>query len=279
MQHSGEAFSAPQSTQGAMDFYRRVLEILNEAGLPYLVGGAYAFNHYTGIIRPTKDLDLFVVRSDFPRIDELLAKAGYRCELTYPHWLGKVYGPDDFIDLIFNSGNGISEVDASWFAHAPGMQVLGVEARITPIEEMIWSKAFIMERERFDGADIAHLLRAYGDRLDWSHLLARFGDCWRVLMSHLTLFGFIYPQHRHLLPRWVMETLLERLHEELMTPPPDAHVCLGTLLSREQYLTDIEQWGYRDGRLAPTGRMSEEDTSRWTQAIPGGQDKRPAPEV
>ena len=27
------------------------------------------------------------------------------------------------------------------------------------MEESLWQKAFIMERERYDGADVAHLLR------------------------------------------------------------------------------------------------------------------------
>lgn len=260
------------SSPDAMHFYRHVLELFESEGLPYLVGGAYAFQHYTGITRPTKDLDLFVMKSDYEKIAQAVEKAGYRSDLTYPHWLAKIYSEDDFIDLIFNSGNGIAEVDATWFEHAPRVQVLGMEAKISPIEEMIWSKAFIMERERYDGADIAHLLRTYGDRLDWPHLLARFGERWRVLLSHLTLFGFVYPLHRHLVPRWVMEDLLDKLRQEVMAPPPGDNVCQGTLLSREQYLTDVELWGYRDGRVA-AGTMSEEDTQRWTDAIPSRQDK------
>ena len=107
MQHPGETSCGEQSTHDAMHFYRNVLTVLNRAGLPYLVGGAYAFKHYTGIARQTKDLDLFVMRSDYERIAELVTQAGYRCELTFPHWLAKIYCPDDFIDLIFNSGNGI----------------------------------------------------------------------------------------------------------------------------------------------------------------------------
>ncbi len=279
MQYPEEAPHGQQSTDGAMHFYRHVLEILNGAALPYLVGGAYAFHHYTGITRPTKDLDLFVMRRDYPQIARLVDEAGYRCELTYPHWLAKIHGPDDFIDLIFSSGNGLVEVDETWFEQAPVMPILGWDSKISPIEEMIWSKAFVMERERYDGADIAHLLRAYGDRLDWPHLLARFDNCWRVLLSHLTLFGFIYPLHRHLIPVWVIEDLLHRLRQEIMTPPPEDPVCLGTLLSREQYLTDIELWGYRDGRLAPTGKMNKEETHQWTIAIPGRRGQRPAPDA
>lgn len=256
----------------AMRFYRQVLQVFNASGLPYLVGGAYAFQHYTGIMRPTKDLDLFVKKEDYQSIALALEEAGYRSELTFPHWLAKIHAEHDFIDLIFSSGNGIAEVDDTWFEHAPTVQVLGVDAKISPIEEMIWSKAFIMERERFDGADIAHLLRAYGDRLDWPHMLSRFGECWRVLLSHLTLFGFVYPRHRHLAPRWVMEELMDRLRQEVMAPPAGDNVCRGTLLSREQYLTDVELWGYRDGRVA-SGRMTEEETHRWTDAIPGRQEK------
>lgn len=278
MQQADDSSSAGQiSSKDARQFYRRVLDALNASGLPYLVGGAYAFQYYTGILRHTKDLDLFVKKEDYEQIAQTLEKAGYHSELTYPHWLAKIYAEDDFIDLIFSSGNGVADVDDTWFEHAPMVQVLGVDAKISPIEEMIWSKAFVMERERYDGADITHLLRTYGDRLDWRHLLNRFGECWRVLLSHLTLFGFVYPLHRHMVPQWVMEDLLERLRQEVRAQAPGDNVCLGTLLSREQYLTDVELWGYRDGRVA-TGKMTEEDTHRWTDAIPGRQEKPDDPE-
>ena len=49
-------------------FYRQVLDILLDSGVPFLVGGAYAFNRYTGINRHTKDLDIFIRRDDFERV-------------------------------------------------------------------------------------------------------------------------------------------------------------------------------------------------------------------
>ena len=42
------------------DIYRRALEAVNAAGVPYIVAGAYAIYEHTGIYRKTKDLDLFV---------------------------------------------------------------------------------------------------------------------------------------------------------------------------------------------------------------------------
>ena len=145
--------------------------------------------------------------------------------------------------------------------------VLGHSVQLIPPEEMIWSKGCVMERERYDGADIAHLVRALAEKLDWHRLVARFGPNWRVLLSHLLLFGFIYPGERTRIPGSVMEGLVARLESEVWTPPQDERVCQGTILSREQYLVDIERWGYRDARLRPTGAMTPEDAQTWTAAI------------
>ena len=70
-------------------FYRRALGIIREARIPFLVGGAYALAHYAGIVRHTKDLDVFVRPADCGGALEALGAAGLRAELTFPHWLGK----------------------------------------------------------------------------------------------------------------------------------------------------------------------------------------------
>lgn len=267
MRNSTLTAQADDDGQGTAAFYRHVLDTLNASPCPFLVGGAYAFNHYTGISRHTKDLDVFIRQQDYACVSDALRQIGYETELTFPHWLAKARLGEDYIDLIFSSGNGVASVDDDWFDHASETEILGVQVKICPIEEMIWSKSFIMERERFDGADIAHLLRARGDQLDWQRMLRRFGQHWRVLLSHCILFGFAYPDHRELVPVWVMDELIERLRHETHSPPDSQKVCQGTLLSREQYLADVEQWGYRDARLVPLGNMTARDTAHWTEAI------------
>ena len=260
-----------EEEQTTIAFYRDIMQTLKEAGLPFLVGGAYALSYYTGVSRYTKDLDIFIMRRNYARVSETLQQAGYATELLYPHWLAKACFKDDFVDLIFSSGNGIADVDQGWFERAPSVEVLGVSVGICAIEETIWSKAFIMERQRYDGADIAHLLRACAETIDWHRLLNRFRLHWRVLLSHLTLFGFVYPAHRDLIPAWLMEDLVGRLRQEISAPPPDRRVCAGTLLSREQYLTDVREQGYQDARLQPLGNMTEKEAAIWTQAIRSGR--------
>jgi predicted nucleotidyltransferase len=255
---------------GTAAFYRRALQLLADAGIPFLVGGAFAHACFTGIRRSTKDLDLFICRDDYDRVVGLMAAEGWRNDLAYPHWLAKVYAGEEFIDLIFNSGNGVAPVDGRWFRGNPEADVLGVTVKVANLEDTLLSKAFIMERERYDGADVAHLVQANAEQIDWPGLVERFGMHWRVLLAHLTLFGFIYPGERHRIPSWVLDQLMARLADENVHPPAeDPHVCAGTLLSREQYLHDVERLGYVDGRLTAASTMTPEDVQTWTDAIPG----------
>jgi hypothetical protein len=92
-----------------------------------------------------------------------------------------------------------------------------------------------------------------------------------VLLSHLVMFGFIYPAERARIPAWVMDQLLDRASEEVHAAAPDDAVCRGTLVSREQYLHDVEREGYVDGRLPPCGTMSADDIAAWTAAIEEGK--------
>lgn len=249
------------------DFYHRMLAVALDSGIEFLVGGTYSLEHYAAITRPSKDLDLFVRPNDAQRMLDLFHDHGCRVELTYPHWLGKAFNGEDFIDIIFNAGNGIAGVDDAWFENAEKCQAFGHELPLCPAEETIWSKAWVMERERYDGADVAHILRARADKLDWKRLIARFGDDhWRVLMSHLVMFGFVYPGERHKVPGWVMKELVDRVTTESTQVSSIERVCQGTLVSREQYLIDIDRWNYEDARLSQTN-MSEEDVAHWTAAI------------
>ena len=248
-------------------FYKKTLSLLVESKIPFMLGGAYALSQFMDFERHTRDLDVFVYRKDAQRILDVLSAAGFKTEMMFPHWLGKAFSGEDYVDVIFASGNGIAEVDEESFEHAKPAELLGIPVIALPAEDIIWSKAFIMERERYDGADIAHLFRACGHQLDWNRLLARFGEHWRVLLSHLILFGYIYPSHQSQIPDWVMTELLGKVSAEMAAKPETDKVCQGTILSRGQYLVDIDKWGYADARLEPRGHMNARDIARWTAAI------------
>lgn len=248
-------------------FYRRTLHVLSDARVQFLVGGSHAVLNYTGIVRETKDFDLFLRREDLDAGLLALREAGYHTEATFPHWLAKAKQGNDVVDLVFSSGNGVCCVDEAWFQFATEADVLGMPVKIAPVEELLWQKSFVMERERYDGADVAHILRSCAEKLDWDRLMKRFEPHWQLLLSYLILFGFIYPSERHRIPAEVVTALSKRLEQDTSSPASEDRVCRGTLLSRAQYLLDIGRYGYVDARLAPRGNMSAEDAVYWTWAI------------
>ena len=249
-------------------FYRRTLHVLSDAHVSFLVGGSHAYLQYTGIVRDTKDFDLFVRREDLERALDALRDAGYRTEITFPHWLAKAHQAGDHVDVVFGSGNGVCAVDDGWFDHSLEADVLGMPVKIAPVEEFLWSKSFVMERERFDGADVMHLMRHCADTIDWDRLLGRFDRYWPLLLTYLTMFVFVYPSEKHRIPVAVFDELLRRLQQVLSAPQNGAErVCQGTLVSRGQYMVDIGQYGFLDARLQPRGNMTPEDAIYWTWAI------------
>jgi hypothetical protein len=249
----------------ASQFYGDTIRTLTDARIPFVVGGAFALKHYAGVARGTKDLDIFLRRQDLTRALDALDAHGYMTDQTFPHWLAKAWCGEQFVDFIFASANGLCSVDDQWFSAGVTVTIFGQPALLCPIEEVIWSKCFVMERERFDGADIHHLIAAKGSAIDWARLLGRVGENWRVLLAHLIVYGFVYPREREQVPAWVLNELTARLAAQRASE--DVPVCNGTLLSREQYLFDLEERGYADARLPPFGNVSSAEIALWTDAI------------
>jgi len=251
--------SLPEATA---DVARQAMEVFDREAIPFLVSGAYAYAFYTGVERHTKDFDVCVKAADIDRALAALETAGFNTEVSSRVWLAKAHLDSQMVDLVFNSGHAEHPVDETWFERAGEVEILDRRAMVAPVEELIRSKAFIMERERFDGGDVSHLLRCQADQIDWKHLLEIFGEHWHVLFSHLVLYQYIYPAERDRVPEWLLRELTDRLMDERTEEPPDEDVCRGTMLSRTQYLVDIDRWGCTDGRVEPHGSLSKEQADR-----------------
>lgn len=234
--------SAP--SREAEEFYRESIRELHGAGHPFLVAGTYALSAYTGISRPTKDLDILCKPSDFPRILGHFRDKGWMIEVEDDRWIGKVLFGDFFFDIIFASASGTIPVNGEWFDHAQFAEVLGIPVRIVSPTEMIWSKSFIQLRHRYDGPDIMHMILRQHERINWQRLLANMELHWEILLAHLLNFRWIYPTERDHVPRWLMEELLDRARQQLDMPLPQVRICRGPMLSRFDYLIDTQEWGF-----------------------------------
>ena len=239
--------SAPgPASPSAHGFYAEALRILCASELPFLIAGTYALNAYTGVRRPTKDIDVFCKPGDYPRILHLFQERGYEPEIEDERWLAKVRKGEDFFDVIYNSTAGVTPVNDAWFTERREAEIFGHTVRILPPTEFVWSKAFVQNRERYDGADIVHVILKEHENIDWKRLLTYMEQFWEVLLVHILNFRFVYPTERHRIPQWVMDELMERLRLQEGLPVPQTPICRGRMFSRTDYLIDVREWGFAD---------------------------------
>ena len=249
---------APEQEQ----LFREVLQLLNEAKIPYVVSGAFALHEHTGIWRDTKDLDIFMSADLVAPTMEILNERGYQTEVCDPVWLCKVRQGEYFIDLISGMSNAVIRVDQSWIDRAFDSEVLGIPARVLAPEELIASKIFVAFRERFDGADIAHIVYAAGNTMDWSRLLSLVGEHWEMLLWSLILFHYIYPS-ANAVPKLVWDELLTKFRTEVENPDPKAPFR-GSLIDEKMFAIDVREWklqnvieGYREEAEPKIGEVTE----------------------
>lgn len=230
------------------EVYRRALQALNAASVPYVVAGAYAIYEHTGIYRQTKDLDLFVQPSSVIPAARALHDAGFVMRLEDLHWLAKGFVGDKFVDLIYGMGNGVAFIDEQWIQFAKPGVLAAHPVRIAPAEELIWHRLFINERHRHDMSDVVHLVLCTGDTLDWERLVNRVGPHWPLLLAQLQMFSYVYPGYRSNVPSWVMEQLIEQARADIGRDEEDADVTRGPMISRFSFAIDVREWGFGDPR-------------------------------
>ena len=225
--------------------FREVLTLFEGAGRPYAVAGAFALREHTGICRFTKDLDIFLSPQDASDALRWLQRHGFECELCDPVWLAKAHRDGFFVDLITGMSNGVISVDASWIERAYFATILGVKTRVLAPEELLASKLFVTRRERFDGADIAHVIFASHGELKWARILQLAGEHWELLLWALVLFRYVYPAQSHYVPQSLWQDLLARFAAELRSPNPKARFR-GSLIDEAMFAIDVEEWGLDD---------------------------------
>lgn len=230
------------------DVYKRALEALNTASVPFVVAGAYAIYEHTGIYRKTKDLDLFFEPAAVLPAARALKDAGFVMRLEDDHWLAKATAGEYFVDLIYGMGNAIAFIDEGWITNSHQSILAATPVRIAPAEELIWHRLFISERHRHDMSDIVHLMLCLGESLDWQRLVDRVGENWPLLLSQVLMFAYVYPGYKANIPSWVPERLLANAQREFGKSDEEADFTRGPMISRFSFTIDVREWGFSDPR-------------------------------
>ncbi len=235
----------PDWPPDARECYEDALHALLELGVPFVVGGAFAVHTHTGIWRTTKDLDLMLTAEDMPEALARLQSKGFETYVKDPVWLAKAHRGDYFVDLITGIGNASLGVDRTWIERSVPRLVLGLPCKVMGAEELIVSKIFVAYRERFDGADVVHLIRKRGKSLDWARVLELVGAHWEMLLSSLVLFAYVYPAHTDDVPDQVWDDLGSRFSRTIKNPQKNAPFR-GSLIDPRMFAIDVNEWGERN---------------------------------
>jgi hypothetical protein len=192
--------------------YERVLKIANERNLKYALGGGLAFSHYASRWRNTKDLDLYVRPQDKDAMIAVVQAAGlvdYFDVKDYDRgWIFRSHnGHDIIVDIIWQMANYRAQVDDDWLSKGDLLRIHGWPLRLLPAEELMWSKLYILQRDRCDWGDLLNILYARGPQLDWSRMVNRVAEDRRVLAALLEVFTWACPDRARELPVGLWATL------------------------------------------------------------------------
>jgi len=235
----------PELPAEQRQLFVEVLELMNKKKVPYVISGAFALHQHTGICRDTKDLDLFLPAENVQQALEALREAGFETEVPDAVWLAKAHRDDFFVDLITGMSNGAVTVEQSWIDRSTPCTILGVPCRVLGPEELIASKMFVTRRERFDGADICHVIYGTRGSFDWDYmmeLVRQHGDHWEIMLWHLVLYQYCYPAHTDAVPRQIWDTLLGNFQQAVTKPDPKAPFR-GSLIDENMFWIDVNEWG------------------------------------
>jgi hypothetical protein len=177
----------------------------NAERIPFALGGGLAFSHYAERWRNTKDIDLYVMPGYRDRMIRVVEETGlkdYYDLLPYDRqWIFRSHnGEGVIVDIMWQMANYRAQVDERWLTRGPLVQVHGVELRVLPVEELLWAKLYILQRDRCDWGDLLNLLFTRGATMDWDHLLAAVGEDRRVLAALLEVFTWACPERARRFP-------------------------------------------------------------------------------
>jgi predicted nucleotidyltransferase len=191
--------------------YKETLDALEEAGVPYVVGGGIAVAAY-GRKRATKDIDLYIKPEDSMRALEALRKAGFEINpMRNVKWLSKAYKDGIPIDFILENIGGIVVTDET-IERGRYLSVSGCRMFVMSPEDLVFRKVLAMRCRRDDWYDCIAVLSNTYQAFDWDYFLRLVENFTERALSFVL---FIKTDWDHVIPvpQRVVSTLLSRTKE------------------------------------------------------------------
>jgi hypothetical protein len=189
------------------DRYVPVFEKASERGIAFALGGGLAFSEYSGRLRNTKDIDLFILPSHREEMIAVLMEEGwadYYEQHPYERsWIYRGYKDDLILDIIWRLPNHRMDVDEGWLTRGCQMEIYDRWIRLVGREHLLVAKLYVFQRDRCDWPDLLNVLSFSGNKLNWQYLLQLVGRDRALLGAVLNVFRWLVPEKSHYVPDFV----------------------------------------------------------------------------
>ncbi len=156
-----------------LDVMKKAGGALNEAGVPFVLGGGLAC-WARGGPKTEHDVDFLVSPEDAERAQQALAEAGMRTENPPEGWLLKAYGDGVLVDLIFNPKSG--PIDEETFRRAEELEVYAMRFKVAPVEDVLVQKLLTLSEQQPDFSSVLELASSLREQVDWADVHERTKD-------------------------------------------------------------------------------------------------------
>jgi predicted nucleotidyltransferase len=159
-----------QEFQTLLEAMKRAGGALNEAGVPFVLGGGLAA-WARGGPKTEHDVDFLVKPDDAERAQQALAEAGLRPERPPEGWLLKAYDDDVLIDLIFDPHDG--PIDDGTFERADDLEVHAMRMKVASLEDVLVQKLLALSEQEPDYSSVLELARSLREQVKWDEVRER----------------------------------------------------------------------------------------------------------
>jgi len=159
--------------RGLLEAMKRAGGLLNEAGVPWVLGGGLAC-WARGGPETEHDVDFLIKPEDADRAQQAFAQAGLKTERPPEGWLVKAWVDDVLVDLIFEPQDG--PVDDDLLARAEELEVYAMRMKVARLEDVLTQKVLAISEQQPDFSSVLELARSLREQVDWEEVRERTRD-------------------------------------------------------------------------------------------------------
>jgi hypothetical protein len=162
-----EGMGKSEVSEELTDSLKRSVAVLEERGIPYLLGGGLGC-WARGGPPSSNDIDLMVKREDAERAQEALVGVGMRPDSPPEQWLLKAWDGEILVDLIFEPSG--MRIDDEVIARGERLSVMAMSIRVMDLNDLLITKLMALDEHSADYRDLILITRSLREQIDWSRL-------------------------------------------------------------------------------------------------------------